>query len=64
MVGDTLETRREYLTKEKGRRERKLPFCLEISRVKEGVRDFQVAIEGGHHKLPRDSECGDFPQQW
>jgi len=36
-------------------------FVLKLAEMKEGVGGFRVVVEGGHHKLFWEIECGDFP---
>jgi len=64
MIGGTLETGREHPTKEKVVVSVDCHFILELTKMKKGVGRFRVAVEGGHHKFPRESECGDFFRQW
>ena len=64
MVGGTLEAGRERPTEEKVVVSMDCHFVSELTKMKEGVGGFRVAVEGEHHKFPRESEPGDFLRQW
>ena len=61
MIGGTLETGREYPIEEKVIVSMDRHFILDLAEMKKGVERSRVAVEGGHHEFPRESERGDFP---
>jgi len=64
MVGGTLEAGRERPTEKKVVASMDRHFVSKLVELKEGVGGSRVAVEGGHYKLLRESERGDFLRQW
>ena len=60
MISDTLETRRKCPTEEETVLSVDCHLVLKLAEMKERVGGSQVVVKDGHHKLPQETECGDF----